>query len=96
MSVPIEFLKLTRGFHQGVDQVAQSIEDVIDIAMSFIEPKDAPAAKAYLDKILGGEIDPKAIQKIWNSTRAEIYFQSDTDLLTVLELLRTRLALLTP
>jgi hypothetical protein len=92
MTIPEEFLKLTRGFHQGIEQVATSIDDVIDIAMSFVEPSELPVIKAYLDELFAIPPEPRFLQKLWHATRAEIHFSSDADLVKVFDLLRSRLA----
>lgn len=92
MAIPEEFLKLTRGFHQGIDQVATSIDEVVDIAISLVEPSDMPVIKKYLDELFAAPPETRSLQKIWSATRSEIYFETEADLVKVFELLRSRSA----
>lgn len=91
MKMPSEFRKLTRGFHQGVDEIASSLDELIEIAVSFVSPDEYAIIHTYLTEILALPLDKQRLQKVWDQSLADLYFHNDDDLVKVLQLLQARL-----
>lgn len=89
MTMPDGFKRFCRGFHQGIDDYASTIDGMVEIAMLFIEPSDVPEVKAYLDELLSDRYDGKQLLEIWNRSPADIYFRDDVELRLVLESARS-------
>jgi len=91
MKIPMEFRKLARGFHQGIGEVASSVDDMVDIAVSLLEPEEYRPAAAYLAELIRrGPGDPE-LMTIWERASPDIYFSSGDDLYVVLKSLSSRL-----
>ncbi len=91
MELPIVFKRLTRGFHQRADEFVTSIDGLVDIAVSFVEPEDYAELSGYLETLLSPPVDGRRLQKIWKLSHADIYFTSDDDLLKVLQAVQNKL-----
>ena len=89
MEMNIEFKKLSRGFHQNMLRDVSSLEDMVAEALLCIEPGDVEGVKSYLDELLSGRYDGHKLQSLWRTSYADVYFNTDSDLLTVLKLLRS-------
>jgi hypothetical protein len=88
MQIPREFKQLCRGFHQDLDLVVNSMDDIAREALLFIERQDVPVVKGFLDELLSGRLDAQELQEIWHSSPADIYFPNAEDLLMVLRHVR--------
>ena len=91
MELPIEFKKLTRGFHQGAGEFVSSVDELVEIAVSFVEPGEYAALARYLATLLSQPIDGQRLQEVWQQSPADIYFTSEDDLLKVLQAIQKKL-----
>jgi hypothetical protein len=92
MLIPTEFKDVCARFHQDVHLTHKSPEGLVDFAVRGTKGEQAAIVKAFLDELLSGKYDEEQIQKIWFETPADMYFPKRADLISVLQLMRERLA----
>jgi predicted phosphatase len=72
MQIPRAFLKLTAYFHQDVDLIYPTGDDMLRDALAALTPQEREEIKAYLTELIDGKFNEMQLRAIWRSTKAEI------------------------
>lgn len=72
MKIPEEFLKFTIYFHQDVDEIYSTGEELVQDALDQLTPREREVVKNYLDELVSGKYDEMQLREIWRNTRADI------------------------
>jgi hypothetical protein len=88
---PEEFKKVCRNLVQGLDLVVSSREQLVQLAMLGIEPREHPAIKAFIDELLSGRYSDDELRDIWWSMPSDLVFYDGRSVVAFLTLLRNEL-----
>ena len=88
MQVPAEFRQLARCFHQDMLLEGSTKAEWIANALRCLQKPQQRAVKQFLTEFLRGNPDGKALQALWNSTAADLYFPHDEELRGFLAMIR--------
>jgi hypothetical protein len=72
MTLPPPFQKFTSYFHQDIDTVYESPEELVHEALYDFTPQDRQALKEYMAELLSGKFDEMQLREIWDRSRAEV------------------------
>jgi len=89
ISAPEEFKKVCRNLMQGLDLVVSTPEQLMQVALFGIEPRERPAIKAFIDELLSGRYSDEQLKDIWWSMPADIVFYEGKAVVAFLTMLRT-------
>ena len=90
--LPPEFKKACRNLGQNIGYEQPPLETLIMYALSGLDRHDALVIRKFLvGKLLTTQFDDAALQEIWWSTPASIYFHDGAQLRSFLTLLKAAL-----
>jgi len=92
ISAPEEFKKVCRNLAQGLDLVVSTPKQLMQVALSGIEPRERPAIKAFIDELLSGRYSDEQLKEIWWSMPADIVFHEGRGVVAFLTMLREEIA----
>jgi len=87
---PEEFKKACRNLVQGLE--ISSAQELVQIALLAVEPRERPAIKAFLDELLSGRYSDDQLRDIWWSMPSDVVFYEGRDVVTFLTMLRDEIA----
>lgn len=90
--VPPAFKKACRNLGQNIGYEQPSLDTVVLYALNELDRNDAAVIRQFIDdELLSGRHDDTALQELWSSTPASIYFHEGDDLRKFLGLLSATL-----
>ena len=92
VTIPPPFKKACRNLGQNIGYEQASLDTMVLYALSGLDRHDASVIRQFIDdELLSGRHNDEALQEIWRSTPASIYFHEGSELRKFLGLLRTAL-----
>ena len=92
LSLPPEFKKACRNLGQNIGYEQPAIATLVLYALSGLDRHDAVVIRSFLDdKLLTTQFDDAALQEVWSSTPASIYFHDGAQLRHFLTMLKAAL-----
>jgi hypothetical protein len=92
ISAPEEFKKVCRNLAQDIDLVVSTPEQLMQLALLGVEPREHPAIKAFIDELLSGRYTDEQLKSIWWSMPADLVFQEGKGVVAFLTMLRAEIA----
>lgn len=92
ISAPEEFKKVCRNLGQDLDLVASSVEELMQVALLGIEPREHPAIRSFIDELLSGRYSDEQLKDIWWSMPADTVFYEGKAVVAFLTMLRAAVA----
>ena len=71
MDLPKAFTVFSRGFHQDMDIISSSLNEVIDVSLEALDREHKAILKTFLRKSLS-ERD-SVLEEIWNASQADMF-----------------------
>jgi hypothetical protein len=90
LDIPDEFKKVCGNLVQGLE--VHSPQELMQVALLGVEPRERPAIKAFLNELLSGRYTDDELKDIWRSMPADIVFYEGKAVVTFLTMLRDEAA----
>ncbi|MFM9849859.1 MAG: hypothetical protein ACKVP3_22220 [Hyphomicrobiaceae bacterium] len=90
LDIPDEFKKVCGNLVQGLE--VHSPQELMQVALLGVEPRERPAIMAFLDELLSGRYTDDELKDIWWSMPADIVFYEGKAVVTFLTMLRHEVA----
>jgi hypothetical protein len=91
MDASPEFRKLCEGIFQGAEGEFKNEHALVDFLVSRLDDGERKRLGPFLDELVDPRLSGDEVQRVWNSTRAEIAFFNAEDARAFLRLVRKRI-----
>jgi phosphoserine phosphatase len=71
-TIPDDFKVLCQTFHQGVDDVYSSTDEMIKDAVAKLNESQRAVVRAYLDELTSGKYNEEELWRLWYEAGARI------------------------
>lgn len=92
ISTPVSFLKVCRMFHQDVDKIYPSIEEMANYAVRIVPVADRTEVSQFIDHVLTGNYTNAELKALWRRSDADVYFREGEHVRLLLSFMKEKLA----
>lgn len=92
ISAPPSFMNVCRMFHQDIDAVYPTIEEMANFAASIVPGADRTEVSKFIDHVLTGDYTNGELKALWRRSDADVYFREGEHVRLLLRLMREKLA----
>lgn len=85
---PDEFKKVCRNLVQGLDLIASTPEQLVQVALLGVDSQERLVIKAFIDQLLDGRYSEEQLKEFWWSMPSDIVFHEGRGVATFLRMLR--------
>jgi hypothetical protein len=89
---PASFTSICRLFHQDIDKIHTTLDEMATYAVRDLSSEERAEVGKFLDELLGGGYSGGEIRAIWRRSPADVYFRDNEQLITLLKLMREKIA----
>lgn len=92
ISAPASFLKVCRMFHQDIDKIHPTIEEMANYAARIVPAADRVEVSRFIDHVLTGDYTNGELKALWRRSDADVYFREGEQVRLLLSLMKGKLA----
>jgi hypothetical protein len=92
ISAPASFHIVCRMFHQDIDKIYPTIEEMANYAARIVPVADRVEVSAFIDHVLTGDYSNGELKALWRRSDADVYFKDGEQVRRLLRLMKGKLA----
>lgn len=92
ISAPTSFLRICRMFHQDIDKVYPTVEEMANYVARIVSVTDRAEVSKFLDHVLTGDYTNGELKALWRRSDADVYFRDGEHVRQLLSIVREKLA----